>query len=210
MNGNWFAMVGFRMPHSLTDSSICSANSVNVVSVGKNKVTFFRRLSSTSFFWALRMNSRPSNFSDVSMSDLRLSSSHGIRMLAEREFWRRPYPRQHWCVTEMVFFLPPSLTLSRRKERIEISKLWFSVNAGYKTQWYLHCGANAFIGLLNARIQTDVNAIVNVLCLTQWLLTDAGSHLVARIRWRIPIAQLLFAFGANVGPEKNKQKNPVI
>lgn len=94
-----------------TDSKSCSANSVNVASVGKKSVMFLRSSSSISFFCALRMNSRPFKRSDVSINERKCNSSHGIKMLADFEFFLRPKPLQHCCVTDIVFFLPLSSTL---------------------------------------------------------------------------------------------------
>lgn len=61
---------------------------------------------------------------------------------------------------------------------------------------HLHRGADALVGLLDARIQTDVDAIVNVLSLTQRLFA-----LLTRCRRRIPIAQIFLALGAYVWSE---------
>lgn len=72
---------------------------------------------------------------------------------------------------------------------------------------HLHCGANTFVGLLNTRIQTDVDAIVNVLILAQRWLVHSGCNFFAGIRRRIPVAQLFFAFGAHIWSEKAKKKN---
>lgn len=74
---------------------------------------------------------------------------------------------------------------------------------------HLHCGANTFIGLLNTCIQTDVDAIVDVLILAQRWLANSSRNFFTWIRRRIPVAQLFFAFGAHIWSEKRK-KNKLV
>lgn len=68
---------------SNTDSNICSENSVNEASVGRNTVTFFFvSMSSSPLCLADLMNSLAPSFSDVSIIGSKFILSHGLLISA--------------------------------------------------------------------------------------------------------------------------------
>lgn len=124
-------------------------------------------------------------------------------MLADFEFFLRPKPLQHCCVTDNVFLRPLSSTLwneTRRDETVAFNNHEIIItHIFFFGLHYLHWFANAFVGLFNACIETEMEWTANrgtgrITLFTAFLVRSIGCC----CRWWVPVVDFFFAFGTNV------------